>query len=152
MSWRATLPCTRVQAEALPDAGELFPPGEVRLGNLMLTALATPGHSPGALSWRWEACDGGVCRTMVYAGSLSPVSRDGYRFSDHPAYLAAYRQSLAKLGEGRCEILLTPHPSASAMRARMAGEKPLFDIDGCRNYAATLTKRLDERLATEQKK
>lgn len=29
MSWRATLPCTRVQAEALPDAGELFPPGDV---------------------------------------------------------------------------------------------------------------------------
>ncbi len=27
MSWRATLPCTRVQAEALPDAGEHFPIG-----------------------------------------------------------------------------------------------------------------------------
>ncbi|MFL6722100.1 MAG: 50S ribosomal protein L11 methyltransferase [Sphingomonas sp.] len=25
MSWRATLPCTRAQAEALPNAGELFP-------------------------------------------------------------------------------------------------------------------------------
>ena len=29
MSWRATLPCTRAQAEALPDAGEHFPIGEV---------------------------------------------------------------------------------------------------------------------------
>jgi ribosomal protein L11 methyltransferase len=29
MSWRATLPCTRVQAEALPDAGELFPIGDI---------------------------------------------------------------------------------------------------------------------------
>jgi len=27
VSWRATLPCTRVQAEALPDAGENFPIG-----------------------------------------------------------------------------------------------------------------------------
>ena len=45
--------------------------GEVRLGDLMLTAMATPGHTPGALSWRWESCDGGVCRTMVYADSLS---------------------------------------------------------------------------------
>ena len=50
----------------------------------MLTAMATPGHTPGALSWRWESCDGGVCRTMVYADSLTPVSRDDYRFSDHP--------------------------------------------------------------------
>ncbi|HKX92847.1 MAG TPA: subclass B3 metallo-beta-lactamase, partial [Sphingomicrobium sp.] len=54
--------------------------GQVRLGNLMLTALATPGHTPGAMSWHWVSCDGGVCRTIVYADSLSAVSRDGYRF------------------------------------------------------------------------
>ncbi|MEO5972444.1 MAG: subclass B3 metallo-beta-lactamase [Sphingomicrobium sp.] len=123
--------------------------GTVRLGNLMLTARATPGHTPGALSWRWESCDGGVCRTMVYADSLSPVSRDTYRFSGHPAYLAAYRQAIAKVAASRCEILLTPHPSSSAMRSRMIGEKPLFDPEGCRKYAAELTKRLDERLAKE---
>ena len=29
VSWRATLPCTRVQAEALPDAGDHFPIGGV---------------------------------------------------------------------------------------------------------------------------
>ena len=110
--------------------------GEVRFGNLLLTAMTTPGHTPGALSWRWESCDGGVCRTMVYADSLTPISRDDYRFSDHPDYLAAYRASIAKIAEGRCEILLTPHPSASAMKERMTGKQPLFDVNGCKNYAA----------------
>lgn len=124
----------------------------VRLGNLMLTAMTTPGHTAGALSWRWESCDGGVCRTMVYADSLSPVSRDDYRFTDHPAALAAFRQSIAKIAASRCEILLTPHPSASAMRARMINEKPLFDPDGCRTFAADRGKALDERLAKEAKK
>jgi metallo-beta-lactamase class B len=123
--------------------------GEVRLHDLNLTAMTTPGHSPGALSWRWESCDGGVCRTMVYADSLSAVSRDDYRFSDHPDYLAAYRASIARIADSRCEILLTPHPSASAMRDRMTGEQPLFDPEGCKNYAASLAKRLDERLAKE---
>jgi metallo-beta-lactamase class B len=123
--------------------------GEVRLGNLLLTAMATPGHTAGALSWRWESCDGGVCRTMVYADSLSPVSRDDYRFSDHPAYLAAFRASLTKLGASRCEILLTPHPSASSMKERMDGKQPLFDVDGCRAYAAEKTRQLNERLAKE---
>ena len=121
----------------------------VRFGDLMLTAMTTPGHTPGALSWRWESCDGGVCRTMVFADSLSPISRDDYRFSAHPAYLAAYRAALAKVAASRCEILLTPHPSASAMKERMTGKQPLFDTAGCRNYAAGLTKRLDERLAKE---
>jgi len=121
----------------------------VRFGNLLLTAMTTPGHTPGALSWRWESCDGGVCRTMVYADSLSPVSNDHYRFSDHPDYLTAYRDSIAKIAVSRCEILLTPHPSASAMKERMTGKQPLFDPAGCRNYAASLTRRLDERLAKE---
>ena len=122
---------------------------DVLLGNIRLFAMTTPGHTPGATSWRWESCDGGVCRTMVYADSLSPISRDDYKFSAHPDYLAAYRAAIAKVAEGRCEILLTPHPSASAMKERMTGKQPLFDPDGCRNYAASLTKRLDERLAKE---
>jgi metallo-beta-lactamase class B len=121
----------------------------VRLGNLQLTAIATPGHTAGAMSWRWESCDGGVCRTMVYADSLTPVSRDDYRFSDHPDEVAAFRDSFAKIAASRCEILLTPHPSASAMKERMAGAKPLFDTSGCRDYAAMLGRRLDNRLAKE---
>ena len=126
--------------------------GEVRLHDLSITAMTTPGDTPGALSWLWESCDGGVCRTMVYADSLSPISRDDYKFSDHPAYLAAYRDSLAKIAASRCEILLTPHPSASAMKERMIGKQKLFDPEGCRDYAAALSKRLDERLAKEAAK
>jgi metallo-beta-lactamase class B len=132
------------------NVGRLIRDGEeVRLGNLMLTAMATPGHTPGALSWRWVSCDGGVCRTIVYADSLTPVSRDDYRFSDHPAYLAAYRASIAKVAASPCEILVTPHPSASQMRERLALGKPLFDTDACRTYAAALSRQLDERLAKE---
>ena len=122
---------------------------EVRLGDLMLKAIATPGHTPGALSWRWVSCDGGVCRTIVYADSLTPVSRDDYRFSDHPDDVAAYRASIAKVAASPCEILLTPHPSASAMPERLGAGKPLLDADGCKAYAAKLTKALDERLAKE---
>ena len=132
------------------NVGRVIADGDdVRLGNIRLFAMATPGHTPGALSWRWESCDGGVCRTMVYADSLSPVSRDDYRFSDHPEYLAAFRASIARIAECPCEILLTPHPSASAMRDRMTGKLKLFDPEGCKNYAAKLTKNLDERLAKE---
>ena len=123
----------------------------VRLGNLQLAAIATPGHTAGAMSWRWESCDGGVCRTMVFADSLTPVSRDDYKFSAHPDVVATFRASIAKVADSRCEILMTPHPSASAMKERMTGEQPLFDPNGCKAYAAALTSRLDERLAKEKK-
>ena len=144
-----------------PQFGKLesFPPvrvervvgdGEsVLLGDIFLNAMATPGHTAGALSWRWEACAGAICRTIVYADSLTPISNGTYRFTDHPLALAAYRASLARIAASRCEILLTPHPAASQMKDRMIGAKPLFDEQGCKTYAARLGAMLDERLAKE---
>jgi metallo-beta-lactamase class B len=122
---------------------------QVRLGNTVLLALATPGHTPGAITWHWGSCWRGVCRQIVYADSLTPVSSKDYRFSDHPAYLALYRSSIAKVAALPCDILLTPHPSASQMIDRLVLGKPLEDPNGCRDYAAALTKQLDDRLAKE---
>ncbi len=121
----------------------------VRLGNNVLTATATPGHTAGALTWRWGSCQGGVCRQIVYADSLTPVSAPSYRFSDHPAWLAAYRASIAKVAALDCDILLTPHPSASHMIDRLALGKTPENPNSCRDYAAGLTRQLDERLAKE---
>jgi len=120
----------------------------VRLGNTVLIAVATPGHTPGALTWHWGSCDGGRCRQIVYADSLTPISSPNYRFSDHAAYLAAYRASIAKVAALDCDILLTPHPSASDMADRL-GRADVENRDACRDYAASLTKQLDERLAKE---
>ena len=121
----------------------------VRLGNLMLTALFTKGHTHGALTWQWVSCDGGVCPTVVYADSLTPVSRDDYRFTDHPGALEALRDSIERVGKLECDILLTPHPSASDMVDRVAGRAPVIDDGACRAYSAGLKQRLDERLAKE---
>jgi metallo-beta-lactamase class B len=122
---------------------------EVRLGNLMVTAMTTPGHAAGSLSWRWVSCDGGVCRTIVYADILAPVSNDTYRFSDHPAVIAAFRSSIAKIAASPCEILLTPTPSVSNLPQRLALGRPLLDPDACKTYAAARAKDLDARLAKE---
>ena len=128
---------------------ELVTDGQmIRLGNTVLIATTTPGHTAGALTWHWGSCDGGKCRQIVYADSLTPVSAPSYRFSDHPAYVAAYRASIAKVAALDCDILLTPHPSASDMVNRLARAE-VEDRNACRDYAAKLTKQLDERLAKE---
>lgn len=133
----------------VPIARMLKDGDRVRVGSVQLTAFATPGHTQGALSWQWVSCDGGVCRTFVYADSLSPVSREGYRFSDHPEIVAGFRKGIARVAALECDIVLTPHPSASNMAARFAGRAALFDPAGCRDYAVAKTKALDERLAKE---
>jgi metallo-beta-lactamase class B len=124
-------------------------PGEpIEIAGLRFTPIATPGHTPGALTWQWEECEGAECRTIVYADSLSSVSADSYRFSDHPEYVHAYREGISRLAALDCDILLTPHPSASHMRDKLlAGD--LEGNMGCAAYAADRLARLEERLALE---
>ena len=139
--------------EPFPTAnvdGPLHDGQRLRLGNLMVEVMATPGHTPGAMSYRWMSCEGGVCRTIVYADSLTPVSRDDYKFSAHSRYLDAYRASIAKIAASQCDIVLSPHPSSSKLRDRFARGERLLDPDGCKAYAAGLGRKLDERLAKEK--
>ncbi len=133
-----------VHVDRIVEDGE-----EVRIGNTIVIAATTPGHTPGALTWHWGSCDGGVCRQIVYADSLTAVSSKTYRFSDHPAYLAAFRASIAKVAALPCDILLTPHPSASDMSNRLLRAQ-VYNPDACKDYAVTRTKDLDDRLAKEK--
>ena len=124
----------------------------VRQGPLTLTAYATPGHAPGSTTWSWRSCDGKRCATFVYADSVSAVSSDTYRFTDNKKYVATFRDSLRKISRLRCDVLITPHPSASNLYDRLAGKAPLIDRNACSNYAERGRKGLDERLAKEQAK
>lgn len=131
--------------------------GVVRVGPLALQVVATPGHTPGGTSWTWQSCAGDACRTMVYADSLTAISDDVYRYSDdtaHPAYVAAFRDTLARVAALECDILITPHPSASQLWTRIGprANAPLVDRGACHAYARKATERLDKRLAVEATK
>lgn len=121
----------------------------IYIDGFRLIAHETPGHSPGAMSWQWESCDDqGDCKTIVYAGSLSPVSAEGYKFSDRQYYVNLFRQSIARIAALKCDILITPHPSHSNM-VRRAATGTFEGGMSCKEYAAGKMRDLDKRLAEE---
>lgn len=128
----------------------------VKLGSLAITAHYTPGHTPGGTSWTWRSCEQQHCLNMVYADSLSAISRDGFRFSDQPQRVAAFRRSIATVAGLPCDLLVTPHPDAidllerAARRDRGAQPNPLIDRNACHAYAEGAAKRLDARLDDEK--
>ena len=146
-----------------PQFGELtgFPPvadvrtladGEVvRLGGLALASHATPGHAPGGTSWTWRSCEGTRCLDIAYVDSHSALTDGHYRFSDHPAYVAAFERSLDTVAGLPCDLLITPHPVASDLLARFNGHSPLIDAGACRRFAAGARSNLDKRLGEERK-
>jgi Zn-dependent hydrolases, including glyoxylases len=128
----------------------------LQLGHMAVTAHYTPGHTPGSTSWTWQSCESRRCLHMVYADSLSAIAAPGYRFIDHPAYVAGFREGIATVAALPCDILLTPHPDASGFWWKVARRKsptdvaPLVDANACRDYAAAAAKDLDARLARER--
>lgn len=134
--------------------------GEIlRLGDVEITARATPGHTPGSMSWSWRSCEESDCKAVVFGSSLNPIAADGYRFTDpaNRALLDAFRRTFASLRAMPCDILLTAHPGQSDGDTRMAQLRqgvtpnPFIDPTACRAYADKYEVLLDRRLERERR-
>ena len=132
-------------------AANAFPParnvravadGEtLRLGDVAVTAHLVPGHTPGATTWTWRACEGTDCRDIVYADSLNAISAPGFRFTGdatHPSLVEQFRKNIKLVRELPCDIAIPVHPTF-----------PL-QPNGCRAHADAAEKRLDARILEEK--
>ena len=137
---------------AVPVVQTLDDGDTVRVGALAVTAHATPGHTAGGTSWTWRSCEGTHCMDVAYTDSVSAMSDKQYRYSDHPAMVAAFRRGLDTIAALPCDIHITPHPLASDLFARMqdAPGKSLSDPGACRRYAETGRANLEARLGAER--
>ncbi len=131
----------------------------LKLGSLAITAHFTPGHTPGGTSWTWRSCEGTHCVSIVYADSLNSVSAPGFKFSGdntHASRVTSFEESIDRVANLPCDLLLAPHPELIDMAAKLEKLKtspavhPFFDASACRNYASAARQRLDKRLREER--
>ena len=128
------------------------------VGTVTITPQFTPGHTPGSTTWTWQSCEAQTCLNMVYADSISAVSADGFRFTESPALVNAFRRSISRVAELPCDIVISTHPSATNLDAKIkkraalkgSGLDPFVD-HGCRALAAGALKGLEARIAEEKK-
>ena len=134
--------------------------GEVlRVGNVAVTAHATPGHTPGGTTWSWRSCEGPRCLSVVYADSVTAISAPGYKFTGdatHPSIVDSFHRSITRLRELPCDIMIGAHPSVSDLDGKLKrraenpnGPNPFIDPGACRALAAKALTGLDERVAEE---
>lgn len=135
---------TPVHVDGIIEDGKV-----VRAGDLALTPVATPGHTSGGTSWTWQSCEGSRCLSFAYVDSMTAVSADGYRFSDHPERVAPFRATFDRVSKLPCDVLVTPHPDFSRLFERLGGREPLIDGNACRRLADAMRARLGKRLALE---
>jgi len=130
----------------------------LRVGNLAITAVFMPGHTPGSTTWTWRSCEGKTCYDMVYADSVSAAVAPGFKYTAEPERVNLFRRSISRLAEMPCDIVVSTHPQATNLdgklkkRAEMKGAGPDPFVDhGCKALAANALKGLEARIAEEKK-
>lgn len=131
-----------------PD--NLYPPAKVdrvvhdgdtvKLGDTVLTARLTPGHTKGCTTWTLKVQDGGKSYDVVIVGS--PNVNPGYKLVDNAAYpqvASDYEKGFRVLRSLHCDVFLGAHGSYYDMDAKYARIKdgaanPFIDPDGYKDY------------------
>ena len=114
----------------------------IKLGGVSLTAIRTPGHTPGCATYTMSATDGGKTYAVVFPGSTTV--NPGTRLVKDPSYPGIaddYRQTFERLASLKPDIFLAAHASffdLEGKRARMKAEgtEALVDRDGYRRLHA----------------
>jgi metallo-beta-lactamase class B len=127
----------------------------LHLGDLVLIAHATPGHTKGNTTWTWMSCEGKRCQDMVDVGSLSAP---GYKLIGNPKYpdiINDFEHSFGVVAGLPCDIPLAPHPGMVDFWARVAKRKQgdvnaLIDPIGCRAYAKSARQHFKAQLAKQR--
>jgi metallo-beta-lactamase class B len=92
----------------------------VSVGDAVLTAHLTPGHTPGCTSWSTTVRDGDSRLQVLFLCSITVAGNTLVGNRAYPAIAADYEATFAKLSAMKADIVLTSHPEMSDVLGREA--------------------------------
>lgn len=120
-------PFPPVRVDRVVDDGDT-----VTLGGTTLTALLTPGHSPGCTSWTLTATDSKGVARKVFLHCSASLGGQSLVPEAYPGMIANYRATFAKVRGLQADVFLANHDlffDLHAKRARqLAGEADAFVV------------------------
>lgn len=129
---------------------------EVKLGDAVLTAHVTPGHTRGCTTWTMKVKDGSRTRDVVIIGS--PNVNPGYKLvanSVYPKIAEDYERTFAVLKSLPVDYFLGAHGSYFDMETKYAKMKAgaanaFIDPEGYKSYVAERERAFRRELAKQK--
>ena len=129
----------------------------VKLGNNVLTARLTPGHTKGCTTWTMKAREGGKTYDVVFIGS--PNVNAGYKLvnnEQYPQIAEDYERMFRVLKSLSADVYLGAHGDYYDMVAKFARMKPgaanpFIDPDGYKRYISDKEQEFRTKLAAQKK-
>jgi metallo-beta-lactamase class B len=128
---------------------------QVKLGNAVLVAHLTPGHTKGCTTWTMKVKEGDKTHDVVIVGS--PNVNPGYKLIGntlYPQIVADFERTFRVLKSLPCDIFLGAHGSYFAMevkyaRLKNAASMPFVDSEGYKTYISERETAFRNALAKE---
>jgi metallo-beta-lactamase class B len=92
----------------------------VAVGDAVLTAHLTPGHTPGCTSWSTTTRDGNRRLRVLFLCSITVAGNRLVGNRAYPAIVADYEETFTKLSAMKADIVLTSHPEMADVLGREA--------------------------------
>jgi metallo-beta-lactamase class B len=131
---------------------------EVKLGDAVLVARRTPGHTKGCTTWALRVSEGGKLHQVVIIGS--PNVNPGYKLvgnSKYPTISDDFASTFRILKSLPCDVFLGAHGNYYGMQEKYArlqkgtSENPFVDPQGYQQYVASKEKAFRDELARQEK-
>lgn len=130
---------------------------KVQLGNVVLVAHLTPGHTKGCTTWTMKVEQGGKTYNVVIVGSPNVNPGPGYKLvgnTQYPQIAQDYEKTFRVLKSLPCDIFLGAHGSYFGMKEKLArmkdgGANPFIDPEGYKAYVAERESAFHAELAKQ---
>jgi metallo-beta-lactamase class B len=129
---------------------------EVKLGDAVLVAHLTPGHTKGCTTWTMKVSEAGKTYNVVIIGSLNV--NPGYKLVNNESYpqiAEDYERMFRVLKSLPCDLFLGAHGNYFDLEAKCARMKagvpsPLIDPEGYKKYIAQKEQDFRTELAKQR--
>lgn len=130
---------------------------EIKLGNIVIKAILTAGHTRGSMTYTMNVVDNGTEYSVLFPNGTS--INPGYRVVNRPSYPGIaddFLKTVETLESMKPDIWLMPHNEAYGYFAKQAkaateGAKAWVDPDGYQKWIASVREKMETAIARESK-
>lgn len=92
----------------------------VALGGVVLTAVVTPGHSPGCTNWTMPVVEGSTDHNVVFYCSMTVAGNPLVNNKVHTTIATDYKTSFGRLKKINADVLLAAHGEQMGLAKKVA--------------------------------
>jgi metallo-beta-lactamase class B len=126
----------------------------IQLGGVTLTALLTPGHTPGCVTYTWKTQDAGKTLDVVFGCGYGAGGRKLVNNTDYPTVIEDYMRTYKLAKTLHADVFLGSHGNHWGLLDKLSrvgkGPNPFIDATTLPKHVEAYEKEFKEELAKQQ--